>query len=80
MHIIEPMPLVQSSDIYPKGRNKCKYYYSISVRQFGAANIILKNVQWPNIGVKVSSTSMLENFFCLHTTKELEWVNKKDKS
>ena len=74
--------LVHSSDVYPKGRDKCKYHCSIGVGQPGAADAdaTLRNAQWPNVGLKASSTSTPESSLCLRATKELERVGGKEKS
>lgn len=74
------MSLVHSSDVYPKDRNKYKYHYSIGIKQLGAANAILKNVQWPNMGLKASSILTPENSLCLRITKKLEWISGKEKN
>lgn len=40
------MPLLHSSDVYPKSKPKlCNYYYFIGIEQFGTIDATLKNGQ-----------------------------------
>lgn len=61
--------LVYTCNVNLKSKNKCVYYCFTGVKQSDTANIILKNAEQPNVGVKISRTSMPESLFCLLTTK-----------